>query len=1089
MSGGALIVNDTTHSMADQIKQTLNKSTDIRFLVGYFYFSGFAEIYKNIGTRNMKILVGLDVDVDIYNVVREYEKAYTPYTAYKSKDDIRNDYYKHLAELFKTDIFDSPKREEAFKVFCKKIFDGTLEIRKTQDPNHSKLYLFEAEDPTDTTLPGHMIIGSSNLSESGLRAQDELNVIFHNDDYLVGKELFDKLWKKATPIADLSLAEEFKNKVLNKIWIDKIPSPYLMYLRVLQEYFADNIPEGSIKTPHAINEMFSDLAYQTDAIKSALVKIKRHNGVIIADVVGLGKSILGACVAANLGLPVVIICPPHLQNQWNDYCSDFGIKHISHIYSNGKIKDALDDFGESDKQLLIIIDEAHKYRNDATDDYANLKMLCNGNKVVLLTATPYNNRPKDLKNLICLFQKPGQSTLKNVENLGNSFDVLISDYKNVYKNVKNNNKLDAIATEKLDQIAKRIQNLISPITIRRSRKDLINIKRYKEDLERQHMSFSKVKDPQTLEYQLGELSKLYIDTLNIIYPESMDKHSEDDEDMDKISPNTYKAARYKALMYVKPECRDKVIKKLKDEGYDDSDLEFIMKVSQRQLAKFIRRLLVQRFESSIAAFGKSLESLIANSKNILSWMETRNTVPIYKKGNLPDIEEIIASTYDNLLGPDEALETAIQELKNKGLFELDCSFIKEEFKQDIQTDLQILQQIQLNWFGEQNIIQSDPKVEAFTEVIKDQLSKDPERKIVIFSGYADTAEYVANHLKKHGLSVFYYSSLVSSTVNRKTIISNFDAGLPSNKQENNYKILVATDAISEGYNLHRAGTIFNYDIPYNPTRVIQRVGRINRINKKVFDELYIYNFFPTAIGAQNVNIQQIANLKMRMINAIMGNDTKILDEKEVLKQFRNEMDSNDKISWETPYFDDWIEAQHTPELKEALQINPRTRIKRESHDNSVIVFGKQGDECVFKKADISSKKTEIVLPEDALPLFKASKEEVSTKTSAIFEELYQLIKENLFINMKGTHSAKQGKALARVNAWKNMPENKDFTEYLDLLIKAIEVDDIPNYKFIDKSKTVQEVMNKIPLRYLIKTVEGINSINSEPSNLILSEEL
>ena len=129
-----------------------------------------------------------------------------------------------------------------------------------------------------------------------------------------------------------------------------------------------------------------------------------------------------------------------------------------------------------------------------------------------------------------------------------------------------------------------------------------------------------------------------------------------------------------------------------------------------------------------------------------------------------------------------------------------------------------------------------------------------------------------------------YTSRENKNV-KKTIELNFDAGKKTDIQQNDYDVLAATDAISEGYNLHRAGTVFNYDIPYNPTRVIQRVGRINRINKKVFERLFIYNYFPTAIGEGETRAKEIATLKMAMINAIIGEDTKVLTGDIELKSF------------------------------------------------------------------------------------------------------------------------------------------------------------------------------------------------------------
>ena len=1097
---GELIINDANSVLADQINSTLDTSTDISFLVGYFYFSGFAELHKKIGDRKMRILVGLDIDVDIYNVVREFEQTYTPVKSYKSQTSIRNDYYARLVKLFNTDLPDSKEKEEAFKLFCKKIEDGTLEIRKTREPNHSKLYLFQAENQSDPTMPGHMIIGSSNLSKPRLRSQDELNVIFHDKDYNEGKKLFDKLWNTATPIADMQLFQEFKDKVLENIWVDNVPSPYVVYLRVLEEYFSSNMPDGFIKTPNQLAG-YIDLEYQTDAIKSAIAKLKRHNGVIIADVVGLGKSIIGASIAANLNIPVVIICPPHLAKQWEDYCGEFGVGNIAHVYSSGKIEEAVKKHGDSEQELLIIVDEAHRYRNEKTDDYARLKMLCNGNKVVLLTATPYNNRPKDLANLIYLFQKPGKSTLRNVENLGAAFDELIAEYKNAYNATKKDSSKKAmdLFTKKSKDIAKRIQNLIAPVTIRRSRKDLKEIKKYAEDLKKRGMEFSEVADPKSLTYDIRPVKDIYLETLNAIYPRNIDEIDEDVQELDK-DKTAYKAARYKALLYVKPEFVDKVIRQLQEEGYEDTD--FVMKQSQRQLAKFMRRLLVQRFESSIAAFQASLNLLISNSENILKWIEHRETIPVYKKGNLPDIETLRDTADDTLFGVDEALEKQVAQLKNKGLFEIKMDYIEPKFVEDVKADIEILNTIKNNWFGKNEQIKRDPKLDAFIDIVKKQLAKKPEhkgepnRKIVVFSGYADTAKYLYEKMLQQNLPVFYYSSLIASNANRQAIIDNFDASRPLNEQHDDYQILIATDAIAEGYNLHRAGTIFNYDIPYNPTVVIQRIGRINRINKKVFNKLYIYNFFPTDIGEAEVGTKRISTIKIRMINTIMGSDTKTLTNDEELERFintsyKNAQNEADQLSWETPYINDWMTAKNTPEFKQAMAINPRTRIHKTSKnkDNSVIVFGKQGAECVFKQIFKSTKMPELITAEEALPLFKANIKDKATKVSDDFDELYQIVKATLFTSKHVKNSAQQGQALAKINVWKNDPNFAEWSEYLDLLTNAIEIDDIQNYKPIKKAKSPKELSEDIPMRYLQKVAEVVAKIESEPTDIILTEEL
>ena len=230
---GKLITNQET-TLSDLFSSILPKTKDMYFLVGYFYFSGFPELYKNLSDKKLRILVGLDIEIDLLNKVKEYEQLEIKRMS-KSRD--QSLYYEKLVKLFNnTNFFDSIEQQEAFKIFYEKIKNGSLEIRKTAEPNHAKMYLFE-EAGDDPTLPGHMIVGSSNLSIQGLKNRNELNVVFHDVDYNEGKELFEKLWKIATPIADGNTFELFEKNVIQNIWFEKMPSPYLVYLRVLKEYF------------------------------------------------------------------------------------------------------------------------------------------------------------------------------------------------------------------------------------------------------------------------------------------------------------------------------------------------------------------------------------------------------------------------------------------------------------------------------------------------------------------------------------------------------------------------------------------------------------------------------------------------------------------------------------------------------------------------------------------------------------------------------------------------------------------------------------------------------------------------------------
>ncbi|MGC3977663.1 MAG: SNF2-related protein [Paludibacteraceae bacterium] len=182
---------------------------------------------------------------------------------------------------------------------------------------------------------------------------------------------------------------------------------------------------------------FINLKSQEDAIRMAISTIKKHNGVIISDVVGLGKSIIASTTANNLNLRTIITSPPHLVSQWEDYQEEFGIN--ARVFSRGVINKALDHFNSksnNNKEWLIIIDEAHNYRNEYTQDYAALHELCQGNKVMLLTATPFNNQPADIYSMVKLFQIPTKSTLNTVDNLGGKFKELINAYKTLKKQQK-----------------------------------------------------------------------------------------------------------------------------------------------------------------------------------------------------------------------------------------------------------------------------------------------------------------------------------------------------------------------------------------------------------------------------------------------------------------------------------------------------------------------------------------------------------------------------------------------------------------------------------------------------------------------------
>ena len=1094
-------ITNKEETLGSIINDILPKCDNAYFLVGYFYFSGFAELCESLKNVHLRVLVGLEVERGIANSVREVEEFVKKNS---SRGQIREEFYKKLIDVFNnTDFFDSEQQIKNFKFFLEKIKNGTLEIKKTLEPNHAKLYLFEnrEEDTVCGTFPGTMITGSSNLSMAGLKNRLELNVILRDKpDYVEGKKVFDELWDSAVTIVDKDLLSDFNDKVIKHVWFEKLYSPYSMFIRVLYEFF--NIPtDENILTPSDITDgSYYNLKYQTDAVQLALNSIKNHEGVIISDVVGLGKSIIASTVARNLKLRAIIISPPHLQQQWEEYKDEFGF--TASVFSSGKIELALEHYRQivrQDEKFLIIVDEAHKYKNEYIQAYSTLHDLCMGNKVMLLTATPFNNRPEDIYSMLKLFQIPSKSTLRTVSNLGVVFKELISRYKELSDGQRKKTLTAKQIKDEANDIAKIIRSIISPLVVRRSRLDLEEIPEYKEDLKRQKINPVIPESPVSLEYNLADIRELYTTTLSLISP-----LEEVPSDSNTIY---YKGARYKPSGYI---VEDEKLKKELEKELDEKmgiDLGMLMG-RQVNVSLFMRRMLVRRYESSVAAFRDSLNAMIESSEKIIQWIEKRDKVPVYKKGSLPSVEDFYETTDDNI---EVEIEEIFEKYQDKGFFEIDMKYIKrEEFLSDIQSDIELLRGIRDNWFvaeQEKNNgksitkykIKFDYKLDAFRTLLKELREKEPSRKIIVFTEFADTANYLGEALKNDNLGVFKYTSKESSLNNKSVIRSNFDAGIKTQNQKNDYQILIATDAISEGYNLHRAGTIFNYDIPYNPTRVIQRIGRINRINKKMFDKLYIYNYFPTDIGESETRTKQISTLKMAMIHAIMGEDTKALTDEEELNAFfkeryEKELGKSEELSWDTKYKNLLNQLKATDIYNESLQIPYRARVARnvEKPCKGVLLFGKKGNDFVFKIGNSVDEIPLMLTSEQALQLFEASEDEKGLEVNNKFDKIYQFVKSQLYSHISLDENEKSRyEAVDKITLWaKHKILSKDYTEDLLLVIKndGLTGEEI---RFINKQslKTVDKVKTKITPDYLNRIVEKMSKVEEGDEVLILSEQL
>lgn len=363
----------------------------------------------------------------------------------------------------------------------------------------------------------------------------------------------------------------------------------------------------------------------------------------------------------------------------------------------------------------------------------------------------------------------------------------------------------------------------------------------------------------------------------------------------------------------------------------------------------------------------------------------------------------------------------------------------------------------------------DPKFDLIKKSIRRSLKNDSKRKIIIFTEFSDTAIYLQEQLKKSNIRSMLYTSKHASKTARQRIRENFDAGYPNGLQVDDYDVLVATDAISEGYSLHRAGTIYNYDIPYNPTRVIQRVGRINRVNLKVFDELFIFNFFPTATGETISHTAEISTFKMRLFQAILGSDTQILTEEETLEgylenEFVSAQNEEDMESWDVPYRNelDRIMYNESNEFEKAINLPHRCRIARKNthlnfedksfsedqlfedlENEGVLLFSQKGDSYRFIFTSKSGSSINLN-PEQAFALFKSTKEERGYSVSDDFYPLYERAKESSgIVKANRKHSKIIRDARKRLQLIKKSLDDITEQSYVDAVLEIIELDSLP----------------------------------------------
>lgn len=871
------ISNSPQKTLSGRLNNIIKFSTELRWLVGFFYFSGWNEVYKSLKENpesRIRLLVGLQVGPFSQNIIEHDIQNMD-----LSRDDYFSDFMKSLGFAINNKQQDRKEFYEQVRFFLNMIINERLIIRKTKEPNHAKLYLFEMneEERSKHNFDGYLITGSSNLTRSGLKGQQEFNVEIKDYGYKDAVDYFDQLWDDSIPISEI---EGQKKRLIEFVEHQSQAAevkPFEAYAFVLKTYLD---LQSQKKLKPQVEELlekngFKKFSYQIDAVNQALSILEENNGVVIADVVGLGKSVIASLIARNLDTKGIIVCPPGLignhkdKTGWWGYVRNFDLKGW-HVYSRGQIEDLKENLDDSDIET-VIIDEAHSFRNQDTAAYEGLAQICRGKQVILLTATPFNNSPADIFSLLKLFMIPGRSAITLEDNLDGIFRGYDYTFKQLGYILKNYNSTKLENREKAEkkylkyvddklpihpnlvravssELAETIKNVISPVVIRRNRIDLKKDHLYKKEIK----ELSTVNPPEELFYYLTQSqSEFYNQIIREYFAEE-----------GKFTGAIYRPVNYERVKN------------------DDSRNEEENRAYQRQrnLFDFMRRLLVKRFESSFGAFEKTIERFITVHEVVLKFIEKTKGKYILDR-NL--IEKIYEDDEDQIL---KVLDDFEKELlsrrtpKDTTVYDVNKFEKKDEFLEHIHSDLALFRQIKEK-IKEEKLVENDPKRKGICERVAQSLKDDPDRKIILFTEYVDTVHHLENYFKEAlGDGVLVCDGHLTKKL-AGTLERNFNAQY-TGKQLDNYQVLITSDKLSEGVNLNRAGTIINYDIPWNPTRVIQRVGRINRIGTKVFDELNIFNFFPSETGAEYVKSREIAAQKMFMIHNALGEDTQIFSSDE-----------------------------------------------------------------------------------------------------------------------------------------------------------------------------------------------------------------
>ena len=846
------LVNEP-HQVANNVVKQLLTADHASFAVGHLFMSGLAPIAERLeNIDKLRILVQSTDRTETLDQIAEAcrrldriddhlqrqqhpKRSEKRAACHRTTEQIES----QVGEMDQTD-----SNQALLTIVRDALAAGRLEVRAhVRGPLESKAYLFEKAGRIEGA-----IVGSTNALLASAAPSTLL------DQHVEGKQetaalrrWFDGLWKKAMPL------EEFLQAVLENSWALRAYAPHDIYLKTMFELVRGTITDDD-EAPPLVDELSHHLTeFQLDAVESAVSKISRFQGCLVSDVVGLGKTFVGAAIIKRYELThdlrSLIVCPKSLESMWQGYVDRFHLRakvvpmSVLREDEDDPSLNVLDDDATIGPRDFVLIDEAHNFRNPNTQRYRQIQsFLDRGYRCVLVTATPQNRSAMDIYHQLRLFM-PEEATAR----LGLPWPSLREFFRAVEDGTAN------------------LRELLSHVLIRRTRSRILY--RYGFDAEtHRRLEQTCANDDEGFEpYRRGE-RQAYITVggnqqffptreLNVLrydldegYAGTLDQLLYIISGRATADAPALAYARYSLGRYVRAEHRNNIrYAQLQNEG--------------PALRGLMRVMLFKRLESSSAALHATVDRQIVRHNGLADSV---------RAGSVP-----IGRTASRILESTEDIDEALEHIDDGELFPA-AHFNAEQLLADLDNDIHLLESMA----SDLSAIERDTKLDTLLKLLRSKAIA--RRKVLIFSQFADTVAYLKEQLKGRFEAV---ESVTGSGGNKLKMIQRFAPFANDYRLRDGEEImtLVASDAFSEGLNLQDCNIIVNYDLHWNPVRLIQRFGRVDRIGTR-HDQVLAYNFLPERRIEQTLGIEQVLRRRIRDIHHQLGEDSSILHPNEQLNE-------------------------------------------------------------------------------------------------------------------------------------------------------------------------------------------------------------